>query len=275
MPSEENPTPQPSLEEMPKEVRFGQDIFQVQAEFAQAVARIEKVAYEDALVNYTDLFNFIADDERDYDKVEDVWQEFTDESRAFVEAGDMASVARVAYEKYNRPGVREYPGTKNSFGCFSYAVRKDDTDVNEVLIHFQNKDNEGGGPLSASKIELRRNELREMFASIREKYPNKDFLVSGGSWMYNIPQYRELFPKEYQESLKEPYNTAQTKQYLQSLGLWGQFLKADGSVNKPMWDEFKQNIEAATSEEELLRAFEVKVLTPRAPVSAFYNMLDE
>jgi len=52
------------------------------------------------------------------------------------------------------------------------------------------------------------------------------------------------------------------------------FLKADGTVNLTLWNEFKDKIQKATSFEELYAAFKVPVLTPSAPISAFYAMLD-
>ena len=271
-----DPKQKPAVEIIPQ-ARSGQDFFQVQTEFAATAARILKIPYEQAMTQYTNLFNFIASDDREIENIEKVWDEFVKESGQAVQEGNMAGVARIAYEKYNRPiKHQESRDTEEEFGCFSYHIQfphKEGT-ASRVQVHFLNRDSEGGGPLSQAKLATRKKELVAMFRKIREKHPSEDFVVTGSSWLYNIPQYRELFPKQYRESLNDPANVAPTKTYLQNLGLWGQFLKADGTTNMELWSEFRKRLELATTEEGLLESFKVKVLTPKAPISAFYEMLD-
>ena len=268
--------PEVGTESPEKEVRFGQDFFQVQMEFAAAASKLQKISFPEAMTEYTNLFNFIADGEKEWEKANEAWNEFVADSKVHAETGDMKGVARIAHEKYDRPGNREELAG-DRFGCFSYSFRyaKDDSKPREISIHFQNRDAKDSGPLSASKRETRRRELFEMFKEIRTLHPNEDFVVKGASWLYNIPQYKELFPKRYQESMDNPDSVAPNKQFLQNLGLWGQFLKADGTVNAQFRQEFQTRVQAAKNENELLESFPVKVRTPKAPVSAFYQMVDE
>ncbi len=276
MSAESTPNPETVVEKSKEVARFSQDFFHIQAEFAQEAARIENISYQDSLIEYTGVFNFVINTDRNIENFEQVlWPEFINQSKDAVVRGDMKEVARLAHEKYNRPRSNEHFSQGNSFGCFSYGTRYEDIPERapEINIHFLN--NDGEKPLAGDKLDTRKKEVVEMFKDIREKFPGKDFIVTGASWLYNIPKYKELFPKEYQESLASPDAIAPSKQYLQNLGLWGQFLKADGAVNVELWDEFRSRIKAATSEDELFDSFKFKVLKPKAPISFFYEMIDK
>ncbi|MBI5470507.1 hypothetical protein HY968_04300 [Candidatus Kaiserbacteria bacterium] len=264
-----------SNEKAQEDVRFSQDFFRIQTEFASAAAKLQNMPFANACTEYTNLFNFLGDGEREWEAVDKAWNQFVDKSKPYVETGDMNGVARIAKETYNRPGEREQPGSHH-FGCFSYGVRPpEDGAPGEIAVHFQNRDGKGSGPLSAAKIEKRKSELREMFKEIKDKYKDEEYIVTGASWLYNIPQYRDLFPQDYKESLDQSQNVAPNKRYLQNLGLWGQFLKADGGINTRQVEKFLAKVKDAKTEEQLLDAFPVKTLTPRSPIASFYRMVDE
>ena len=273
-----------------KEVPFDQDFFQIQIEFARAAAELQGIPFEtvleNALLKYTSVYNFIGERGRGSGPLKEAYDEFTERARPYAAEGKYAEhnerndreIARIAHEMYMDQRSRsKVENEERQFGCFSYRIyRSENTDEQKkISIHFKNRDSKGGGPLSSGKIASRQRDLYEMFKEIRRLHPTDDYLVTGESWLYNEPKYRALFPEEYQASLDNPENVAPIRQLLWGLIVWGQFLKADGTVDPKRRKEFSDRVAKARNLTELLNAFPLKVLTPRAPVSVFYKMVDE
>lgn len=75
--------------------------------------------------------------------------------------------------------------------------------------------------------------------------------LHGGSWLYQLAPYRSLFPRSFLASA----TPADPRDHLNSLSLWGQFLRGDGRLYKPRAEAFIRAFERATSVDALLAAF--------------------
>ncbi len=148
------------------------------------------------------------------------------------------------------------------FGCFSYELLAPG-DV--VRIHFSNRDSTGDcGPLARAKIDSRLTELREMFGFIRARHSSAR-TVRGGSWLYNLPAYRRLFPPEYAASVFEPERVR-----LDGTSSWGQLLDFRGDVKPAV----RQALLGAIGKVDIAapwRAFPMRALGAQSPVGNFYQ----
>jgi hypothetical protein len=117
-----------------------------------------------------------------------------------------------------------------------------------LRIHFANR--EGLGALGPDRLEKR---CRELAATLRDARATASHAahVRCGSWLYNLPRYRALFPP----SLLATAAPADPRRHLGSLTLWGQFLRGDGRLYEPRVAPFVQAFEQAADSEDLLAAF--------------------
>lgn len=152
------------------------------------------------------------------------------------------------------------PG-RMGFGCF--ACEPPDAE-GMVRIHFGNRVANGDvGPLHASRIAERREELRAMFSWLAAEYPQAK-RVDGGSWLYNLEAYRRLFPPEFAAS-RDPRNGPP---YLHGLSTWGQFIDYRAQVRPDVRDRFLAALPALDMSAPH-RIFPYQVLFTTAPFEAF------
>ena len=130
------------------------------------------------------------------------------------------------------PPERLPPGQRQ-FGCFS--CDPPDTD-GMVRIHFTNRDADGIGPLSRTKIETRRQELQAMFTYVQQTYAHAT-AVRGGSWLYHLEAYRRLFPPVYGDSRE----VLEGISHFQGTSSWGQFLDHREGVKPALREQFLEN----------------------------------
>jgi hypothetical protein len=183
-----------------------------------------------------------------------------------------SNILESAYELYKQNHFAQN-SEKKYFGCFRYdyyavspVIDKypfcEDRDV--VRIHFRNNEVSGIRPLSSSRRDIRRDELRKMFIDIHEKFPNVKF-VHGGTWLYNISAYSCLFPSSYTSSLFEE------KPFPRTQGIWGQFLTSSGTLHDHRTREFRENFYKSESGENFLYAFPFQIKLARGRISDFYR----
>lgn len=153
-------------------------------------------------------------------------------------------------------------GVRRRFGCFSYDLL-DPGDV--VRIHFSNRDSAGDcGPLALAKSDRRLSELREMFEFIRARHSSAR-TVRGGSWLYNLPAYRRLFPQAYAASVFEPEHVR-----LDGASSWGQLLDFRGDVKLAVRQALLANI-GKVDIAAPWRAFPMRALGAQSPIETFYQ----
>jgi hypothetical protein len=156
------------------------------------------------------------------------------------------------------------PSDQRRFGCFGC----DPPDLAGVMrIHFSNRDRADDiGPLSRAKTPRRLDELKTMFAFVRETWPETR-AVHGGSWLYNLEAYRRLFPPAYGASRKRPSGPVG----LSGTSSWGQFLDHREAVKPDLREAFLHNLKTIDMAAPW-RAFPLPALRTRAPIEIFYDL---
>jgi hypothetical protein len=122
------------------------------------------------------------------------------------------------------------------------------------------------GPLSRAKTPRRLDELKTMFAFVRETWPETR-AVHGGSWLYNLEAYRRLFPPAYGASRKRPSGPVG----LSGTSSWGQFLDHREAVKPDLREAFLHNLKTIDVAAPW-RAFPLPALRTRAPIEIFYDL---
>lgn len=233
------------------------DYFSLQLRFAAHLGARSGLDLPAAVLRYTNLHRrFGLGDPGQTGSAE--WQGF---SERLDRLPDHESRAAWASEFY-RHSPEEVPlPDRPAFGCFSCEA----PDADGVLrIHFENRDQDGLGPLDRSKQARRQAELAALFGFVRQHYPAAR-MVKGVSWLYHREAYRRLFPPEYGESAAPPAWLR-----LNGSSSWGQFLRHDGSIRPALRDEFLRrfdDIDVAAP----WRSFPLPALLVSAPVGLFFE----
>jgi hypothetical protein len=218
--------------------------------FAQRVTEVGDIPLSEALLEWTPLYlNF--DLGRSFDATDPTWQEFL---AGYGKAADPAEWTHSFYLAH----AREYP--PSPYGCFSYHY---EPEARAIRFHFGNRDTSGHGPFSSTRRPARLRELATMFAAIREKVPEAQS-VRGGSWMYNLPSYCRLFPREYVRSARP------AEPELQFMSLWGQFLDHTWELQRDRADAFLRAIAGAATLDALTHSSPMQVMTPGSDIAPFY-----
>ncbi len=130
-------------------------------------------------------------------------------------------------------------------GCFAYSYEAGER---TVRLHFVNR--HGPGALSEPQRPQRRSEMGATLLCARERHPEAQWLRAG-SWLYNVPGYRALFPPR----LLATARPAHPREELEFMALWGQFLRGDRTLYQPHAALFVSRFLAARDQRELLAAF--------------------
>ena len=227
--------------------------FDLQLRFADSIVRVSHLSFEEALLNFTNLYlQFIG---RSFDPVHPVWQAYLAGLR---QAKDRALWTYTFYQR-----SRELHSPSLS-GCFHYSYLPEE---NTIRYHFVNVDTSGSGPLSKERMPVRLQELRTMFAQIKKQYGDVP-TVRGNSWLYNIDAYRRLFPAQYTRNAKI------VEDEFQYLSLWGQFLQRDGRVHEHLVASFLSRLQKSETLKDLTSSFPYQVLSPQSPIALFYQFYE-
>jgi hypothetical protein len=238
-------------------VRFDKAFFDLQVRFALAAARSAGVPLERALLDWTNLYvRFGAG--REFDARHPLWAAYVDGLR------DSPDAAAWTCQYLQRCPVHlGTPRVVASFGCFSYERAGEGA----VRLHFNPQAHQGGeSPLAAGQAPLRRDELRALFAHLREHEGEADSIVYGTSWLYNLPAYRRLFPDAYLAS-------ALPVARLRALSLWGQCLDRCGCVRTAIADEVVRRTALMDRGAGPDICFPLQALAVSAPAAIFYANL--
>src|SRR5918997_6646778 len=133
------------------------DYFDLQLRFAEAVAAIAGLPLSEAVAHCTNFYRRFGLGHWQDESVSAAWKTYTDPLMT-LETHEQ----RVAWTQsfFAQSPPESLPLGQQPFGCFSC----DPPDADGVLrIHFVNRDNDGIGPLSRTKIDTRRRELTAMF----------------------------------------------------------------------------------------------------------------
>ncbi len=246
---------------------FPLEHFSLQLAYAQKAAEILEISLERALLEFTQYwvrvnnasFLMINNLAWSFDPTTPDWQELC----ARIQKGEKADVA--AYDLYRKNNQESNAG-KTFFGCFRFDFHAELNGESGIIeLHFQNHDYSGYGPLSKARQVARVQDLKNMFHSIKDHYPQAK-VVQGGSWLYNIEAYKRLFPDSFMTSM-----AVENTPFPRTLGIWGQFLNSEGAIKGEMADAFLIKVNQAKTLDQLLHCFEFKILYPRTKIKDFYD----
>ncbi len=105
-----------------------------------------------------------------------------------------------------------------------------------------------------------------MFEYIKKNHPDAQE-VNGGSWLYNLQKYRNIFPPEYTSNLGE-YDSK-----YEGFSIWGQFLDRNTKIRSEKVKEFIESLDRAKNEKEILQAFPLHPLSAGTGIENFYKFL--
>ncbi|GER90060.1 hypothetical protein KDW_42220 [Dictyobacter vulcani] len=226
--------------------------FDLQLRFADAMVRVSDLSFDEVVLNFTNLYlQFIG---RSFDPTHPVWQAYL---AGLKQAPERATWT---YDFYQRRRDSHAP---SPYGCFHYSYLPEE---HTIRYHFVNVDTSGAGPLSKERMPVRQQELKMMFAEIKQQYGDAP-TVRGNSWLYNIDAYRRLFPARYTRNMKV------VKDEFQYMSLWGQFLRHDGRVHGERVDDFLSCLQKADTLEGLVNCFPYHVLSPKGPLPCFTHSM--
>ncbi|MGH8781680.1 hypothetical protein [Paraburkholderia sp.] len=229
------------------------EFFDLQLRFADRVAALAGLSFEDALLDYTNLYIRFGLG-RAFDRMHPVWREYADGLRT---ADDASAWTWHFYQTYAHETPP--PHAAGTFGCFKYADESDDL----IRLHFQYADPTGAAALGIERMPARLAELHALFVHVAHNRPQTR-CVAGTSWLYHLTGYRRLFPDAYLASA-----TVAPARF-RNMPLWGQFLDRHGDVRPHPAAQFIERVARATHPDDLAGCFPLQPLTLEAPVDAFY-----
>ncbi|MGO4326256.1 hypothetical protein AB4Z48_11750 [Cupriavidus sp. 2TAF22] len=230
---------------------YSRDFFELQLDFARAVAGLVDMPVERALLDYTNFYIRFGLG-RDFDQRHPIWRQYVDGLTRTSDIGEWT------YRFYLTQG--EDSRTAAAAGCFSYAMQ----DAECVRIHFQNAESTTASPLSMERMPARLAELRSLFGDVKRNRQQVTRVV-GTSWLYNLPAYQRCFPAAYVASAR----VAEPR--YRHVSLWGQFLHRDGSLRLGVVQDFKRRLLNLTNVRDLALTFPLQALAVEAPIAEFYT----
>ena len=144
--------------------------------------------------------------------------------------------------------------------CGAFSVQRDG---DLARTHFFSMDVDELSPLHPSKLEQRRNELHAAVAEFRALHPDVR-RIKGGSWLYTLDRYAELFPAEHIARAAP----RRGRSLFRGMSHWGQFLDHRGEVHEHRIDAFRRRL-ADWSGGDLCRLFPVPTLEVESPIEVF------
>ena len=239
---------------MPVNSLHSVEFFDLQLQFARKVSSITGIPFAEAVGQFTNIYVRLALGNQ-FDPANPDWARFvTDLSTA----RDQAEMTHAAHRGRLHLPVGEPSAA--AVGCFSFAL----SGQHHVRLHFHAGEDLLKSALSDEKQSERQCDLTSLL-SILKSTRGGEVCVVGASWLYNLPNYRHLFPAAYLASLqpiKHPY---------QRLPLWGQFLNRDRSLREEARSRFLPSVAKASNLLELASCFPFSVLATTSPASVLYE----
>lgn len=236
-------------------MRYPRAFFALQLAFARKMAELSQQPYTETILHKTAFYRILGLD-WSFEPGNPVWQAYLQGLRQNEADVDWTYQFYLAH----LDDIPEY--TTPRWGCFSYEYL-----AGQQIIHMHFSgipDASGYGPLTSLRKGARLTELCSMFTHIKEKHPDAR-MVRGGSWLYNREEYTRLFPPAYGQSARAQRPALRTR------GLWGQFLRYNGSVNERTAINFLERIAQLSNAEEYAQCFPYQVMSVEAPIELFYG----
>jgi hypothetical protein len=237
-------------------LKFSRQFIALTLQFAQHVARIKLLPLDEVLFRFTPLYLSFGLP-RDFDPLHPIWQAFV---AGVTPHQALVDWTYMFYLQQHTAAPADVAKLHPAFGCFYYALWPE----NRVRIHFRNGETVSHSPLSRTRRPQRLAELAAMFRHLRSVVPPTATVV-GGSWLYNIDAYCQLFPPAYLATAQVGANE------YRFLALWGQFLDRHGQVKPTIAHTFLAGLEQRITADSLQHCFPYRVLRLESAISPFYE----
>ncbi|MBP9670155.1 hypothetical protein KBD75_02035 [Candidatus Woesebacteria bacterium] len=252
------------------ELNYPIEYFEAQVRFASKWATVTQTYLTDSLSEKTALV-------RRFDDPETF-------SRIANQNTDERQLTRLLYASYETQPSAKYvpklhPRDATHYGVYGYKYfpeNKSEDGLNTIKMHVYPSPRGESSNLTASAYENSVDDLRQMTSYIHDNLPDAQIVV-GGSWLYNVPGYRDPFPPEFINNLKrmvppgiEIPGTV-PKMSFTGDSLWGQFITRNGFIKPQVFVPFITDVERAKNVTDLLDAFPYKPLHSATPIRHFYE----
>jgi len=235
---------------------FPMKFIKLQLEFAQKVTSITEDPITDVILKYTGIYLLLGLD-FDFNTEAPKWKKYV---------SNFKIDTKYTYDFYVR--AKQTPSRVNEkykekkFGCFSYSVQHE---KKRIWIHFSNRDKSGCGPFSSKRLNVRRNELREMFNHIKTNEADGQY-VKGTTWLFAHSNHNKLFPLEFTQNAKEEKGGE-----LRYMSSWGQFINSKNKLREDLVESFRDCIMKKETIEEMIMCFPYRVMSSEIPIEVFYR----
>ncbi len=240
------------------ETPYPEQYFKLQLIYARKMTDLTHQPLHLTLLNQTSLYKLFGAAGQ-FDPEEPVWRGLLARVDELADVDEQTRAVYTCYlERY--PDIPKF-GDERHWGCFAFEWRPAQR---AIRIHFSNEDAPEQGPLSHQRRAARLEELRTMFAVVRDERPEAQRVI-GGSWLYAIDAYQRLFPSRFSAS------ATPDEPHLQYRALWGQFLRHDWTLNANHADDFLSRVARLSDPDHYAACFPCQVLLTSAPVDEFYR----
>jgi hypothetical protein len=235
------------------------DYFDLQLRFAEAVAAAAALPFSDTVWRYTNLYRRFGLARSRGAPIAPEWEEYIAHLMT-LETHEQRVAWTQAFFVQSPPDSP--PSSERQFGC--YGCDPPDAD-GVICLHFANRDDDGIGPFSQTKIDRRKQELKELFTYVKRTYAGARE-VYGRTWLLQVQAHNRLFPPGYGASREILKADAR----FQGSSTWGQFLDHRGDVKPALREQFLENLKRLDPN-RLWEVFPLPACRAHAPIQAFYD----
>jgi hypothetical protein len=235
--------------------------FAAPVSFAATLAALTGSTIVDAIATYTGLYRELVGKPPEPGALDPTW---TALMSRIARLTDSETITTLVYAAYCRQPQSVYDPARNDeqariTGAFGYAY---DAAAHQARLHFFPRRG-AVSALASTQAPQRRAEFRRLLVDIKQTHPETETLKSS-TWLHNLPNYRNLFPRTFTDALRDIGGGAY-------LGVWGQFVRGDGSGNLDRLALFIENLTSARTVAEAIDALPLKVLEGVGAITDFYE----
>lgn len=250
------------------------EYFRVQVQFAARWAQLAVEPFSDTLRTRTSIARRFDDNMPD------------ERLSAYLTTNDYEDVTQRIFAAYIQQSSAVYSPERSSkkhedFGFFGYDYYPNNSlsgGLNSIKVHFINTRRGESSGLAQVFAEQRRLDVRRMITSVVAEHPEANEVV-GGSWLYNLPSYRDSYPAGFVNNsrllvppqLADAFPDAVPNMSFGGNSVWGQFIDRRGWAATARCTEFEASVTQAQTLAELYEALPLKPLQPTADPSVFLD----
>ncbi|MFN8512730.1 MAG: hypothetical protein U0232_02325 [Thermomicrobiales bacterium] len=242
------------------EKQYPRAYFAAPVHFACRIAILSGLPIIAAIETYTGLYREIVNAPPSEGCSHPLWADLT---REIAPLSDPEAITGAAYARYCAQPHSAYDPHKNGenariFGALGYYYH---AEMRQVRLHFFPA-RSATSALARQHLPQRRADFAQLLADVRQFHPEAA-TVKSSTWLQNLPNYRTLFPAAFTARLRDIGGGSY-------LGVWGQFVRADGSDNHARLADFQSRLATARILTEAINALPLKVLEATGPIADFY-----